>query len=144
MKERSELINLIENLSDILSVLVELKKKGKFQEALNRVDQTLIDYFKFDSSFLLSLSEELLVDVLIENKGLDRTQLSTLADLLNEQGEILLEQNNLNVSKKVLKNTLTIYYFLNEDQDFFSFRTMNKMVLINEKLSSINMKINGD
>lgn len=144
MKERSELINLIENLSDILSVLVELKKKGKFQEALNRVDQTLVDYFKFDSSFLLSLSEELLVDILIENKGLDRAQLSTLAELLNEQGEILLEQNKLNESKKVLKNTLTIYYFLNEDQDFFSFRTMNKMVMINEKLSSINMKISED
>jgi len=72
---------------------------------------------------------------------LSSEQLVALADILSERGDILLEQNNLRESQKVLKNTLKIYYFLNEDQDFFSFKNMNKMVLINDKLSKINVKI---
>jgi hypothetical protein len=82
-----------------------------------------------------------LVDALKREKGLNSEQLVTLAEILSEKGDILLEQNNLRESRKILKNTLKIYYFLNEEQDFFSFKNMNKMVLINDKLSKINVKI---
>ncbi len=139
--EKERLLKLIDEISEVLSILIELKKKGKFREALNKIDETLLKYFDFDVEVIYSLSEDFLVDALKEQKGLDSEQLIYLAEILNEKGDILLEQNDLKNSRKVLKNVLKIYYFLNEDQDFFSFKNMNKMLIINEKLSRINVKI---
>lgn len=139
--EKDKVLKLIDEVSDVLSILIELKKKGRFREALERIDETLLKYFDFDVNYMYSLSEDFLVDALKQEKGLDSEQLVYLAEILSEKGDILLEQNNLKKSRDVLKNSLKIYYFLNDDQDFFSFKNMNKMLLINEKLSRINVKI---
>lgn len=139
--ENKNVLKLIDNVSEILSILIELKKNGRFREALEKIDETLLAYFNFKSDFLYSVSEDFLINALKQEKGLSSKQLSALAEILCQKGDILLEQNNLKESQKVLKNTLKIYYFLNEDQDFFSFKNMNKMVIINEKLSKVNLKI---
>ena len=139
--ENEKVLKLIDDVSDVLSILIELKRKGRFREALEKIDEPLLKYFNFKSDFIYSFSEHFLVDALKEQKGLTHEQLATLAEILSEKGDILLEQNNLKDSRKVLKNTLKIYYFLNEDQDFFSFKNMNKMLMINDKLAKINLKI---
>jgi len=139
--ENEKVLKLIDDVSGVLVILMELKKKGRFREALEKIDETLLKYFHFKSDFIYSVSENFLVDALKEQKGLTHEQMASLAEILSEKGDILLEQNNLRDSKRILKNTLKIYYFLNEDQDFFSFKNLNKMVLINEKLSKINLKI---
>ena len=139
--ENEKILKLIDEVSEVLSLLIELRKKGRFREALEKIDETLLNYFECDSDFMYSVSEDFLVDALKTEKGLSSEQIVSLAEILNEKGDILLEQNNLRESREILKNTLKIYYFLNEDQDFFSFKNMNKMVLINDKLSKINVKI---
>lgn len=139
--ENEKILKLIDEVSEVLSLLIELRKKGRFREALEKIDETLLNYFECDSDFMYSVSEDFLVDALKTEKGLTSEQIVSLAEVLNEKGDILLEQNNLRESREILKNTLKIYYFLNEDQDFFSFKNMNKMVLINDKLSKINVKI---
>ena len=139
--ENKKVLKLIDEVSEVLSLLIELRTKGRFREALEKVDETLLNYFKFDTEFIYSVSEDFLVNVFKEDRGLSSEQMVSLAEILNEKGDILLEQNNLRECQKVLKNTLKIYYFLSEDQDFFSFKNMNKMVLINDKLSKINVKI---
>ena len=141
--ENEKVLKLIDDVSDVLAILMELKRKGRFREALEKIDETLLRYFNFKSDFIYSVSENFLVDALKEQKGLSQDQMATLAEILSEKGDILLEQNNLKESKKVLKNTLKLYYFLNEDQDFFSFKNLNKIVIINEKLSKINLKIDS-
>ncbi len=139
--KNKEVLKLIDEVSDVLSVLVELRRSGRFREAIEKIDETLQRYFKCDNDFMYSVSEDFLVDALKREKGLTSEQLVSLAEILSEKGDILLEQNNLKESRKVLRNSLKIYYFLNEEQDFFSFKNMNKMVLINEKLVKINVKI---
>ncbi|HKL07578.1 MAG TPA: hypothetical protein VJ896_02315 [Bacteroidales bacterium] len=139
--DNNEVLKLIDEVSEVLSFLIELKRKGRFREALEKIDKTLLEYFHLDSDFVFSVSEDFFMDALKQKKKLTSGQLSTLAELLSEHGDILLEQNDLRQSQKVFKNTLKIYYFLNDKQDFFSFGNMNKMVLINEKLSKINVEI---
>ena len=139
--ENKHVLKIIEDVAEVLSIMIELKRSGRFREAIEKIDDTLLKYFDCDQDFLYSVSEDFLINALKKKKGLSSKQLDSLAELLSEKGDILLEQNNLKESRKVLKNTLKIYYFLNEDQDFFSFKNMNKMVLINDKLSRINLKI---
>lgn len=139
--KNEKVLKLIDDVAAVLSLLIELRKKGRFREAIEKIDETLVKYFNCESDFIYTVSEDFLIDALRQEKGLSSKELVSLAEILSEKGDILLEQNNLRESQKILKNSLKIYYFLNEDQDFFSFKNMNKMVLINDKLSSINFKI---
>ena len=138
--ENEKVLKLIDEVTKVLSLLIELRKKGRFREAIEMIDETLTNYFNCESEFIYTVSEDLLINALRQEKGLTSEELVSLAEILSEKGDILLEQNNLRESQRILKNSLKIYYFLNEDQDFFSFRNMNKMVLINDKLSKINFK----
>ncbi|OFX85739.1 MAG: hypothetical protein A2W99_05810 [Bacteroidetes bacterium GWF2_33_16] len=141
MKNKEQVLKLIDEISNVLSLLIELKKNGQFREALENIDNTLLRYFNCNTDFIYSVSEDFFIDALKEEKGLSTEELSSLAELLIEQGDILFRQNNLKDSSKVLRSTLKIYFFLNDDQDFFSFKNMNKMVIINDKLAKINLKI---
>jgi hypothetical protein len=141
MENNEKVLKLIDEIAKVMALLIELKKHGRFREALESVDNTLLNFFNCDTKFIYSVSEDFFINALKEEKGLTSEELSSLADLLLEKGDILYKQNNLKASSKVLRNTLRIYFFLNEEQDFFSFKNMNKMVLINEKLAKINLKI---
>ncbi|MGE0090040.1 MAG: hypothetical protein AB7S50_11275 [Bacteroidales bacterium] len=141
MADNEKILHLINEISNLLALLIELKKKGQFKEALENVDHTLLKYFNCDHQFIYSVSEDFLIDALKEEKGLSIEELSSLAEVLHEKGDILFKQNNLKASNKILRNALKIYFFLNENQDFFSFKNMNKMILINDKLAKINLKI---
>lgn len=141
MQNREDLLELINELSEVLALLLELKRQGKYRDAVKLIDSKVLEHFATDSEYLSSVSEDLLVDVLKKEKGLSLSELSTLAELLAEKGDIQFTQQDFRSSKKALKNALTIYYFLNDDQDFFSFQNMNKMLLINEKLRKIQVKI---
>lgn len=141
MANNEKVLLLIDEISNILALLIELKKKGRFKEALENVDHTLLKYFNCDYQFIYSVSEDFLIDALKGEKGLSIEELSSLAELLHEKGDILFKQNNLKDSNKILRNALKIYFFLNDNQDFFSFKNMNKMILINEKLAKINLRI---
>jgi len=141
MQNREHLLNLINELSDVLALLLELKRQGKYHDAVKLIDSKVLEHFATDSHYLASVSEDLLIEVLEKEKGLGLSELSQLAHLLVEKGDIQYTQQDLKNSKKTLKNALTIYYFLNDDQNFFSFQNMNKMLLINEKLRKIQVKI---
>ena len=139
--EEDNTLKTIEKISDVLSYLLHLKKKGQFQKAIKLIDDTLQEYFDFNATYSTVISENFLKDVYENSDKIPHEMISSMGDLLNEKGEFLYSQNKLSESKEILKNALTIYFFLNDQQDFFSFERMNKMVLINNKLSEIDLKI---
>ncbi|MFP4041755.1 MAG: hypothetical protein ACLFPH_06005 [Bacteroidales bacterium] len=141
MNSGDNTLKLIEKLSDVLSYLLELKKRGQYQKGIKLIDDTLLNYLEFDSSETNILSEKFIEEVTNNSGKLTHDIVNSIGDLLNEKGELLYNQNRLKESKEILKNALTIYFFLNDQQDIFSFERMNKMVLINNKLSKIDLQI---
>jgi hypothetical protein len=61
-----------------------------------------------------------------------------LARLLTEKGDLLFCQNRYKESRQVLNDALTVFFYLNDRQDSFSFQRMNRMVWINQKISEID------
>jgi len=143
MTEEGDKIVVIERLSKLLAYLVELKKQGKFQRAIELIDSTFLKYFSLDCKNSIQLSEEFINEFFENYKDSTPEMLSSLADLFSEKGNLLYTQNRFKESKDTLSNALTIYFFLNDNQDFFSFARMNKMAMINEKLAQIDLKINS-
>ena len=143
MKEQGNTLRVIDKISEVLSYLLELKKQGQFQKGIDLIDETMKSYFDIDTSQTTKVSEQFLDAVVEDSQQLNPEIINSMGDLLNEKGKLLYSQNKLKDSKSILKNALTIYFYLNDKQDFFSFERMNKMVIINDKLSDINLKIDG-
>jgi hypothetical protein len=139
--EKNNKINTIEKVSSVLAYLLELKKKGQYQSGIELIDDTLSDFFAFNGQETNKVSEEFLKQVCEDSQNITPELINSMGDLLKEKGSFLYAQNRLKESKEILKNALTIYFYLNENQDFFSFERMNKMVMINKKLSQINLKV---
>ncbi len=139
--EKNKKINIIEKVSSVLAYLLELKKKGQYQSGIELIDDTLSDFFAFKGQETNKVSEEFLKQVCEDSQNITPELINSMGDLLKEKGSFLYAQNRLKESKEILKNALTIYFYLNENQDFFSFERMNKMVMINKKLSQINLKV---
>lgn len=142
MKEQDNTLNLIDRLSELLAYLLELKKQGKFQQAIELIDDTFWRDFNFDSKNENQISEEFINDFFQNSQKASPEIISRLGDLFNEKGDLLFNQNRFKESKDILSNALTIYFYLNDNQDFFSFERMNKMEMINRQLSKIDLKIN--
>ena len=142
-QDQERALNIISEISDLLASLLALKKSGKFQQAINMIDDTLMRHFDFDSASINFVSEDFLNEVYKENNRISQDITDSLASLLQEKGDLLYSQNRFEESRNILNNALTIYFLLNDQQDFFSFERMNKMVLINEKLSSIDLNISS-
>jgi len=143
MSEEDDKIAVIERLSNLLAYLIELKNQGKFQRAIELIDSTFLEYFSLDCTNSIHLSEEFITDFFENYKDSTPDMLSSFAELFNEKGNLLYSQNRFKESKDTLSNALTIYFFLNDNQDLFSFARMNKMTMINEKLAQIDVKINS-
>jgi len=140
--EKSKLSTDIEyELSELLAALLTMKKSGKFQQAINMIDETLVKHFDFDSQNINSVSEDFLIRVYQDKQDVSPAVNDSLARLLSEKGDLLLAQNRFKESRDILNNALTIYFLLNDQQDFFSFERMNKMVVINEKLYRIDLRM---
>ncbi|MFO8236250.1 MAG: hypothetical protein R6U04_12700 [Bacteroidales bacterium] len=141
MTKNDNTLQLIDLLSNVLSYLLELKKRGKYQQGIELIDETLQNYLEFNKSKINVLSEQFLEEVYQNSDKLTYEVVNLIGDLLNEKGELLYSQNKLNESKEILENALSIYFFLNDQQDFYSFERMNKMVMINNTLSRIDLQI---
>jgi len=142
-QDQERALNIISEISDLLASLLALKKSGKFQQAINMIDDTLLRHFDFDSASINFVSEDFLNEVYEENNRISTDITDSLASLLQEKGDLLYSQNRFEESRNILNNALTIYFLLNDQQDFFSFERMNKMVLINKKLSSIDLNFSS-
>ena len=134
---------IISDISRLLATLLAMKKAGKFQQAIDLIDDTLTRYFDFDSDTSNHVSEAFLDRLYHEDSAGSSQVTDTLATLLQEKGELLFDQNRFEESRAILNNALTLYFLLNDQQDFFSFERMNKMVMINQKLSSIELNIDS-
>jgi len=141
MDDQEELQDIIKELSELLAKLLVLKKSGKFQGAIDLIDDTLVRYFDFDAANTNYVSEEFLNEVYEQKCRISPYINDSLGELLAEKGNLLYSQHRYEESRNILNNALTIYFLLNENQDFFSFGRMNKMVMINQKLASIDLNI---
>lgn len=93
MVQRDYILRMIEQLGAFVAGIVELSRRGKYQEALALVDQGLLRYVGLSAGMVDSLSDEELVALLrLQGGGAsgapDAEKLAILATLLREEAAI--------------------------------------------------------
>ena len=138
MIQRDYLLKLIEEAAYVLSRLLGLRTGGRYEEAFELINQTLGSFFKFKRELLHNTEPEELPQILIRDYGLNDDQLSILADLLREEGELWNAQAEWEKAISSLTRALAILEFLNNKQkDLYSFERVSKMKIIRGKIDEL-------
>ena len=138
MLQRDYLLKMIEEAAYVLSRLLGLRTGGRYEEAFELINQTLGSFFKFKRELLHNTEPEDLPKILVKDYGLNDDQLSVLADILREEGELWNAKAEWEKAISSMKRALAILEFLNDKQkDLYSFERVGKMKTIRDKLKDI-------
>ena len=103
------LIRMIKQATAVFARVIGLKSAGKYQEALQAIDQTLEQLFGMDAETIRLLDDESLYKILMKNEVLDLEKLGFIADLFKEEGDIQKLQNQNNESINSYTRSLDYY-----------------------------------
>ena len=98
MINKDYILRLAERLGRELAILVGLRKREKYQEALIYIDDLLLRVSGFTSRSINALSEDLLVRALSPLGILNVEACLWIATMLKTEGQIYEDQTNLNES----------------------------------------------
>ena len=133
MEQKDYFLRYIEQLGKVMAVLMGLRDKGEAGKMLEVINEAYIDLLKFDSEYLKALSENELLEILIDKKDLVREQLEVAAELLLEEANIHYGKNNIKECKSMYKKSLILFIYIHDMDRTFSFERIDKM----ERIKSI-------
>jgi hypothetical protein len=115
MLKRDYLIKQLEEFGKILGQILGLKKEGNLSQLNDMIREASQKYAATEIGFAETISDELLLATLIDEKRLTDEQLKMLGDLLFEKAEYYLAYNSPEAqSLNCYKKSYLIYSFLKE------------------------------
>lgn len=92
-----------------LARIAGLKKAGQYQDALDEIERTMEQLFGMRASTLISLDDESLLAALRREGEPDPEQITIVADLFREEGEILSAQKDAQRGAMSSLRALSLY-----------------------------------
>lgn len=130
MIRKDYILRIVEEFAKFLAAIVGLKREGKYEEALKKVDQVFNSMINLDPVILKSIKQEELIDFLIEEKQFNLHYLKMIAELLFEEGQIYVEQGDPVTAQNVLGKAKILINYLMENDRTFSFDWYEKISII--------------
>lgn len=113
MLKRDYLVKQFEEFGKVMAILLGLKRDAKFSELEELINTTAQKYTATEISFVETISDELLLQTLIEDKKLSDEQLKMLGDLLFEKAEYYLRSEiSSTQADQCYKKAFLLYSFL--------------------------------
>ena len=138
MYQKDYILRLIEEFGTVLAKILGLKQNKQFQEAIDMIDETSLNYLKIRMNYVTSLSDKELIEVLEKDTELGSEMLGMLADLLKQQADIDLELGEKEKSRNEYQKALLLLNYLNSKElEVFSLDRMNKISTIGNQLEKI-------
>lgn len=138
MFRKDFMMRAIEEMAKVMAVILGLRKQGRFEEAHTAVSEAYTEYFKDIHLQLLNLPPESMVTAAREEFKLEDEQLSMLAELMLEEGYILVELDRKEEARDKLRRSLLLFTDVNRAQaKVFSLHRNNKISEINSLLSAL-------
>ncbi len=132
MPQRDYLLRQFEQFGEVLARLLGFKNKGKLDETLEIIDESLIELLKIDSAYLNSLTTDEIINELVGKRYLNVDQLKIAAHLLFEEAEIFfIKENKLNYLPRYHK-AMILFEYIEKAEKVFS-------IELNEKIEKIKL-----
>lgn len=121
---------MVEEFGKFLAAIVGLKREGKLNEALLKIDDVYRGMIDLDPIIIKSVSPEELLDFLQKEKQFNNHYLKMIAELLFEEGQIYVENGDPVTAQNVLGKAKILINHLMENDKTFSFDWYEKLNVI--------------
>jgi len=126
---------MVEEFGIFLAAIIGLKKGGKYDEALERVNQIYSGMIDIDPTLVKSIDSSELLEFLQNEKGSDNHYIKMLAELLFEEGQIYFSQGDPVIGQNVLEKSKILINYLMESDKTFSFDWYEKINIIDNLIN---------
>ena len=130
MIRKDYILRIVEEFAKFLAAIVGLKREGKFDEALKKIDQVYNGMIDLDPIILKSIDQDELMDFLLNEKKFNLHYLKMIAELLFEEGQIYAENGDPVSARNVLEKARILIDYLMENDPTFSFDWYEKISII--------------
>jgi tetratricopeptide (TPR) repeat protein len=103
------ILRIIRQATSVLAKIFRLKNAGQYQEAIQVIDHTLEQLLGMDVEIINLLDDESLYTLLTQNDVLDLERLEFVADLFQEEGDILRLKRLIPASDNCYVRSLNYY-----------------------------------
>lgn len=128
-------MRMIDEFGKFLTAIVGLKREGKFEDALDKVDGLYRGMLDLDPKVLKSLDKEEVLDYLQKEKEYTNQYLKLIAELLFEEGQIYHESGDPISAQNVLEKAKVLINYLMDSDTTFSFDWYEKIAVVDKILS---------
>jgi len=128
-------MRMIDEFGKFLTAIVGLKKEGKFDDALDKVDGLYRGMLDLDPKVLKSLDKEEVLGYLQKEKEYTNQYLKLIAELLFEEGQIYHEIGDPISAQNVLEKAKVLINYLMDSDTTFSFDWYEKIAVVDKILS---------
>lgn len=103
---------MIEMLSDLITGIFGLIKKGEFQQASKQLENAYFDYLKEDAAYFRNIKKENLTTDLIKKHNYTNGHLEILSELFFTEAELLYANGNQGESIEYYEKSLMLFEFV--------------------------------
>ncbi len=135
MLRRDYISRMIEEFARFLAAIAGLRREGKFDEALKKIDEVYEGMIGMNAQLIRSVSSGQLLDLLQDDKKFDNNYLKMIADLLYEEGQIYYESGDPVSLRNVYEKAAILIRHLMATDSTFSFDWYEKLAIIDEALN---------
>jgi hypothetical protein len=128
---------MIEMLGELVAGIMNLIKKGEFNNAEQKIDRLYYDLLKQDASYFNELSEKNMTELLLQQPNYTNGHLEILAELMYVQAELSMARKNYDVSTNYYKKSLKLTQFIKTATRSFSIEKQNRELEIEDKLKDL-------
>ena len=130
MIRKDYILRMVEEFGKFLAAIVGLKREGKLDEALKKIDDVYTGMIDLDPIVIKSVNPEELLDFLQKEKQYNNHYVKMIAELLFEEGQIYVENGDPVTARNVLGKAKILITYLMEHDKTFSFDWYEKMSVI--------------
>lgn len=109
MLKRTITAELIKRFNELLIKILDSKKNKNYKEALDLIDNAFKDMFRLSLKFFNSFSVESLMDMVKVKGTINTEKCIIIAKLLEEEGNILEIQGELDYSFYINQKSLSLF-----------------------------------
>lgn len=130
MIRKDYILRMVEEFGKFLAAIVGLRREGKLDEALKKIDDVYRGMIDLDPIIIKSVSPEELLDFLQNEQQYNSHYLKMIAELLFEEGQIYVENGDPVSAQNVLGKAKILINHLMENDQTFSFDWYEKLNVI--------------
>ena len=124
---------MIEMIRQLIMGILGLIKKGELDRAGEKIDNLYYDFLKEDAAFFIFIPAEELTKKLLQEHNYTHGHLEILARLFEAEAELELARGNNLLCLEFSKKALTLFEFLDNEQNTYSFERAEKIEALRKR-----------